>query len=147
VRILSFKHTKAARRYLAISAFLTVLLFIALPAVFGQDTGSIDTLRQMGKAFAGIAEKASPAVVSIKAEKTITQDYPSVPGGLAGVLLNPGRIRSRPRAPALLSLPMVISSQATILSVRPTKLLSSWQNNRKLRQRSSVQTPNLMLPS
>ena len=78
MRILSFKHTKAATHYLAISAFLMVLLFIALPAVFGQDMGSIDTLRQMGKAFAQIAEKASPAVVGITATQVVAQDYPTM---------------------------------------------------------------------
>ena len=33
----------------------------------------------MGKAFAQIAEKASPAVVTIKAERTVTQQYYTIP--------------------------------------------------------------------
>ena len=64
--------------YRAISAFLILLFFIAPLPAFAQDTNSIDTLRQMGRAFAEIAEKASPAVVGIKAEKTVTQDHPTI---------------------------------------------------------------------
>jgi serine protease Do len=64
---------------LAIS-ILAMLLFAAssLPAL-AEDATSIETLRRMGKAFASIAEKASPAVVGVKAEKVITrEDYPSL---------------------------------------------------------------------
>ena len=48
-----------------------LLLFAAPVSIFGQDQGSITALKQMGKAFASIAEKASPAVVSIQVEKTV----------------------------------------------------------------------------
>src|SRR4030042_1289101 len=61
-----------------ISASLMLLLFIPL-SVHAQDPNSIDTLRQMGKAFAKISEKVSPAVVGIKANKTITQQYQTMP--------------------------------------------------------------------
>ena len=54
------------------------LLFIFSTAVFAQDSSSIASLRQIGKAFAGIAEKASPAVVGITAKKTITKNYPVI---------------------------------------------------------------------
>lgn len=37
--------------------------------VLGATDASIDTLRRMGKAFAAIAEKASPAVVAVEADK------------------------------------------------------------------------------
>jgi len=40
-----------------------------------EDQQSIATLRQMGKAFASIAQKASPAVVAIKSETTVTYPY------------------------------------------------------------------------
>jgi serine protease Do len=40
---------------------------------------SITALRQMGKAFASIAEKASPAVVGIKADKVYTQQQSGMP--------------------------------------------------------------------
>ena len=63
------------RRYLAISAAFLMLLSISPVASFAQDEQSIATLRQMGKAFASIAEKASPAVVAIKSERTVTQQY------------------------------------------------------------------------
>ncbi|GAG78497.1 unnamed protein product, partial [marine sediment metagenome] len=49
----------------------------------------IDTLRRMGKAFAEIAEKASPAVVGIKASKTVTMDYPTMREGPFGESFDP----------------------------------------------------------
>jgi serine protease Do len=58
--------------------FLLFLLITPLSA-FSQDTNSINTLREMGKAFAQIAGKASPAVVGIKVEsKARRQDYPTM---------------------------------------------------------------------
>jgi len=73
----SFRAKKTASHHFVISILLILLLFSSpLPAV-AQDTGTIETLRQTGKAFARIAEQASPAVVGIKAEKTITQEYPT----------------------------------------------------------------------
>jgi serine protease Do len=51
---------------------LGILLVLFLSAsVLGGDDQSITTLRQMGKAFASIAEKASPAVVGVRATKTL----------------------------------------------------------------------------
>jgi len=51
-----------------------VVYFVIIGSVlgtvsFGEDMESIATLRNMGKAFARIAEEASPAVVGIKAEQ------------------------------------------------------------------------------
>ncbi len=75
----SNSNNKTKLRNLVIS---TVLLFwLAIPPLpgFSQDTNSINTLRQMGKAFAQIAEKASPAVVGVKVEnKARRQDYPTI---------------------------------------------------------------------
>jgi serine protease Do len=51
------------------------LSFVPLTAL-SEDDRSIDVLRQMGKAFAKIAEKTSPAVVAIKAEKRVIIDSP-----------------------------------------------------------------------
>ncbi len=63
---------KILSKYLVISTLFIVLA--AAPAtVFAEEQDSIATLRKMGKAFASIAEKASPAVVGIKAERTVTQ--------------------------------------------------------------------------
>ena len=77
MKISSLKQNKTRSRYIVISTIL-VLLFISPLAVFAQDQDSIATLRQMGKAFASIAEKTSPAVVSLKSERTITREYPSM---------------------------------------------------------------------
>jgi serine protease Do len=60
---------------LAASTVLLVMLFVGPVAGFAQDEQSIAALRQMGKAFASIAEKASPAVVAIKSERAVTQQY------------------------------------------------------------------------
>ncbi|MGA1978962.1 MAG: DegQ family serine endoprotease [Sedimentisphaerales bacterium] len=64
-----------------ISASLILLLFLIPLSATAQDPNSIDTLRQMGKAFAKISEKASPAVVGIKASQTVTQQMPDWPFG------------------------------------------------------------------
>lgn len=56
-----------------------VLLFVVPLSVFAQEEESIVALRRMGKAFASIAEQASPAVVGIKAEKVASsEDYPTI---------------------------------------------------------------------
>lgn len=69
---------KTLSSHLVISTFL-VLLFLMTPAPApAKDSESINALRQMGKAFAEIAERTSPAVVGIEAEKVISQDYPQM---------------------------------------------------------------------
>ena len=74
---------------------LILSLAIALLLVFGpsvsraQDEQSIATLRQMGKAFASIAEKASPAVVAIKSETAVTQQYHGYEGSPYGSPMDP----------------------------------------------------------
>jgi serine protease Do len=69
----SFKKTKATARYFTIAA-IAVFFVIAPLSVRAEDQQSVAALRQMGKAFASIAEKASPAVVSLKSERTATRD-------------------------------------------------------------------------
>ena len=54
-----------------LSAICLFLLFAAPLSALAEDEHSIATLRQMGKAFASIAEKASPAVVGVEAEKKV----------------------------------------------------------------------------
>jgi serine protease Do len=74
--VLNSRLNKPRRCYLPVLTAL-VLLFVfasAGPAV-AEDVESIKALQQMGKAFARIAEKASPAVVWVTAEKEATQDY------------------------------------------------------------------------
>jgi serine protease Do len=59
---------------LVFAALVILVLGVSWP-VFAVDSNSspIDALRQMGKAFAKISEKASPAVVGIEAEKSVKQ--------------------------------------------------------------------------
>ncbi len=65
--------------FLLLSSILIFFFCLAPLSAFAQDTESIAALRQMGKAFAEIAEKASPAVVSIRAEKVYSQPYYIMP--------------------------------------------------------------------
>ena len=76
MQIFSFKRNKTALSCLLISTISLLVLFIGPASVSAQDTDSINALRQMGKAFAQIAEKASPAVVGITAKQVVTQEYP-----------------------------------------------------------------------
>ena len=69
-----YSHKNSVVRYLVISAAFVLLFAVPAPA-FEAHENSIATLRQMGKAFASVAEKASPAVVALKAERTVTQEY------------------------------------------------------------------------
>jgi serine protease Do len=78
MQTLSVKQNKSTLRYFAISLPLVLLILIFLLPAFAQDTNSVETLRKIGKTFTTIAGKASPAVVGIKAEKTITY-YPTIP--------------------------------------------------------------------
>lgn len=58
-----------------VSCAVVVLFLLTLPVTaFADDEQSIDALRRMGKAFASIAEKTSPAVVGIKATKVVRGD-------------------------------------------------------------------------
>ncbi len=70
-------HTESKFRRL-IPSVITVLFLSVLPvSAYGEDDQSIAALRQMGKAFAAIAGKASPAVVGIKATKSTRSDRES----------------------------------------------------------------------
>ncbi|MGE5293686.1 MAG: Do family serine endopeptidase [Solirubrobacterales bacterium] len=65
----------ASRPRPLVSSAIFVVLLLTLPVtVFSEDDQSITALRSMGKAFASIAGKTSPAVVGIKATKTIQGD-------------------------------------------------------------------------
>ncbi len=62
----------ASRPRPLVSSAVFVLFLLTLPVTaFSEDDQSIDALRRMGKAFASIAGKTSPAVVGIKATKTV----------------------------------------------------------------------------
>jgi len=75
---LNQKKTTSPNFIISILLILLLLLFTTSLPALAQDENSIDTLRSMGNAFARIAEKASPTVVSIKAEKIVTRDRPSM---------------------------------------------------------------------
>ena len=79
MQTVNFKQNKSLSHYYVISASLILLLLVIPLSALAEDTSSIDTLRQMGKAFAKISEKASPAVVGIKASQTVTQEYSTMP--------------------------------------------------------------------
>lgn len=68
--------TTNSRKRLILTIFL-LFAFMTPLSVFGQDSESINALRQIGKAFAEIAGNASPAVVGIKAERKIEYQSPS----------------------------------------------------------------------
>ncbi|MHC4418661.1 MAG: S1C family serine protease, partial [Planctomycetota bacterium] len=74
------RRDKTLSFYRIISASLILLLLIIPTTGFSKDSESIDTLRQMGKAFADIAEKTSPAVVGIKAKQAVSQGHSVSPG-------------------------------------------------------------------
>jgi len=79
-------------RFSLVFAALVILVLGVFWPVFAVDPNSspIDALRQMGKAFAKISEKASPAVVGIEAEKSIRQqDYQSMQESPFGSPMNP----------------------------------------------------------
>jgi len=72
MQINSYKENINHSRLLVIS---TLLVLFATPlSAFAADPDSIAALRQMGKAFSSIAENASPAVVGLKAEITVSRD-------------------------------------------------------------------------
>ena len=60
---------------LQVSIVFIFFSFISPLSVLADDSQSINILRQMGKAFASIAKKDSPSVVSIKANQAITQTF------------------------------------------------------------------------
>ena len=68
----NLKNNKNSLHLTLLSTFF-LFLFVSPLSALAQDPDSIATLRQMGKAFASIAEKASPAVVSLRAERTVTR--------------------------------------------------------------------------
>jgi serine protease Do len=74
--IANCKNRNTSLHYRLIAAGLILLLFAPPLPALAEDTESIKTLRNMGKAFANIAEKASPAVVGIKATQVVAEQYP-----------------------------------------------------------------------
>jgi len=68
-------HTEGKKNSSRILVITTLFLLFATPlSTLAADPDSISALKQMGKAFASIAENASPAVVGLRAEKTTPED-------------------------------------------------------------------------
>lgn len=75
MQIISYKKIRNCSNHLV--TFILLFLFTAPISALAADPDSIASLRQMGKAFSSIAEKASPAVVGLKAEQIVSQDSQS----------------------------------------------------------------------
>jgi len=61
--------------FLLVWVSLVTVLFATGGAVAAEPSNTISELREIGKAFAKVAEQASPAVVGITTEKKVTQEY------------------------------------------------------------------------
>lgn len=53
--------------------FFIALIFLGMPGVTHAQDKALENLRETGKAFASVAKNASPAVVFIRVEKTVSQ--------------------------------------------------------------------------
>ncbi len=61
--------------YRRASIYVLLFLLIAMPvSAFAQDESALNVLRQMDKAFSSIAEKASPAVVGLSSQVSVSRD-------------------------------------------------------------------------
>ncbi len=70
---------KSSRIVITLMCACTLVFVLAGPGR-SQDRGGIAALQQMGDALASVAEKASPAVVGIRAEWTVEQQAIAIPG-------------------------------------------------------------------
>ena len=87
--IFSFNRNKLSSRYLIILNLILLIFSITSPLALGQDTNSLNTLRQMGRAFAQIAEKTSPAIVGLQTKKVIQQKSSTRDEGAFGKPFDP----------------------------------------------------------
>lgn len=65
--------------FVAMSLWLLLALLVRYPTVSAEELNSIAILERMGEAFSSVAEKASPAVVGIRAEWTIREPAGEAP--------------------------------------------------------------------
>jgi serine protease Do len=70
-KALCYQEQRSHPIYLMGIAFLMVIL-ISLPTLVHAQEKALENLKDTGKAFASVAREASPAVVFIKVEKTVT---------------------------------------------------------------------------
>ena len=75
MRISSIEKNRVKSQLLLVAALLAAMFFGTSVESFGGDDNNIGSLREMSKAFAQIAKKASPAVVGITTEKMVTRRY------------------------------------------------------------------------
>jgi serine protease Do len=120
MQIISYKENRNCICNLVI---LTLLFLFTTPFnAIAADPDSIASLKQMGKAFSSIAEKASPAVVGLQAEKVVTQDsqtYYESPFGddFFDFFFNPRFPRQRtPRSPRRYQQPQTALGSGFIIS-------------------------------
>lgn len=71
-----FNQNRKIPHYLINSTVVFLVFFLSPFTALGQDENSIATLKQAGKAFTSVAEKASSAVVGLKADRVIIREYP-----------------------------------------------------------------------
>lgn len=76
---LAFRRNNKLLQLPVAAGLIVLLLVFALWPAVAQDKESIEILQKMGKAFGGIAEKASPAVVGIKANRVEVREYSTTP--------------------------------------------------------------------
>ena len=74
MKVDNYKQHMKSSHCRAISSLCLLMLLLAPISAFGQDSDSITALRQMGKAFSSIAQKASPAVVALTVERPASRD-------------------------------------------------------------------------
>lgn len=77
MRIYSRRQKRAIWHFLVVPVLCLLSLVIGASPAVGQAGGRVDRLQQIGKTFAQIAEKASPAVVRLQAEKTGMSNRPN----------------------------------------------------------------------
>ncbi len=122
MQINCYKENGNYSRHLVISTLL--LLFTTPLSAIAADPDSIAALRQMGKAFSSIAEKASPAVVGLQAEKIASQDSQTYHNDFYEYFFGPRSPRQRspqrryqqPRTQMALGSGFIISSDGYILT-------------------------------
>ncbi len=74
MRIYSRRQKRAIWPFLVVPVLCLLLLVVCASPAVGQGGGSVERLQQIGKTFAQIAEKASPAVVRLQADKASTSN-------------------------------------------------------------------------
>ncbi|MEJ2701050.1 MAG: Do family serine endopeptidase [Sedimentisphaerales bacterium] len=76
MQIDNLKHNRTSFR--RASTYVLLFLLIVMPvSAFAEDQNSVAALREMGQAFSSIAEKASPAVVGLSSQVSVSRDSQS----------------------------------------------------------------------